>query len=802
MGYNDAPLEGAQYQDINPEDLDAGIGESASIEEETRRLFELYKNKRYDWEHQAREDQEYRLGRQWTIEQEKTLRSRGQAPIVVNRIHPAVETAKALLTSNRPSFKVSPREDSDTKVANVLNQLLTYMYDVSDGRSQVRQAVDDYYVTGLGYLLCYQDGQADAGKGEVMFRAVDPFDVYVDPNSRDRMFDDAENIIVSRIFTKSQAKKLYPLYADAITSASGGGFETDQVVTGRTDNTGIKFPGDINTLEDNDEYVRGYERYYKIREVAYRIHEKYSGKEMRFTEKEYEQYLSTEVGVLNGKVFEGPEQIQQAKVNQGQQRDGILKQAADAIDGEIEKAAEELEIQYIEKEKELSELVEMGEMVPERMEIELGKMREGIDKQVKDAYAQALESAGQVENIPDVEMKVKAGLVKEGMIQVVPIAVSKIKMCVVIGETHVFSRILPSSKYPIIPLCNLHTRTPYPLSDVRMVKGLQDYINKTRSLIIAHATTSTNMKVMIPAGSVDMAEFEQKWAQPGVGIEVDFDMGQPVVASPVPLPNELYQNETTAKSDIDHQLGLYEMMMGNSQAAPQTYKATISLDEFGQRKIKSKLADIEAGLTRLAKVAIPLMQELYQMEKVFRVVQPNNSMSEYAINKKLWDDKTGAIQVFNDVTVGAYDVVYVSGSTLPSNRYAELEFYMEAYKAGLIDKQEVLKKTEVFDMEGVLQRTDIIGQLQQQLKAATEQLKDLKGDMQTLTRENVHLKQKVEVEKFKTGLDAVETKAKAAGSLFDSRLGDQLSLVEKEVRDAAKEQSKPPSASNGAAKRR
>ena len=801
MNKYDAPLEGAQQEDLNPDDLDAGIGESNSLEEETRRIFELYKNKRYDWEIQAREDQEYRLGRQWTIEQEKVLASRGQAPIVVNRIHPAVETAKALLTSNRPSFKVSPREDSDTKVANVLNQLLTYMYDISDGRSQVRQAVDDYYVTGLGYLLCYQNSQADAGKGEVMFRAVDPFDVYVDPNSRDRNFDDAENIIVSRIFTRSQAKKLYPLYADAIQSASGGEYETDQIVTGRTDNTGIKFPGDENTLE-SDTYVRGYERYYKIREVAYRIHEKYSGKELRFTEKEYEQYLSTEVGVVNGQVFEGEQQIQQAKVKQGQQRDAILKQAADQIDGEIEKAAEELEVQYIEKEKELSELVQLGDMVPERMEKELATLREQIDTQVKDAYAQALESAGQVEKIPDVEMKVKAGLLQEGMIEVVPIAITKIKMCVVIGETHVFSRVLPSSKYPIIPLCNLHTRTPYPLGDVRMVKGLQDYINKTRSLIIAHATTSTNMKVMIPAGSVDMAEFEQKWAQPGVGIEVDFDMGQPVVASPVPLPNELYQNETTAKSDIDHQLGLYEMMMGNSNAAPQTYKATISLDEFGQRKIKSKLADIEAGLTRLAQVAIPLMQELYQMEKVFRVVQPNNSLSEYAINKKLYDDKSGAIQVFNDVTVGAYDVVYVSGSTLPSNRYAELEFYMEAYKAGLIDKQEVLKKTEVFDMEGVLQRTDIIGQLQQQLKAATEQLKDLRGDMQTLTRENVHLKQKVEVEKFKSGLDAVETKAKAAGSLFDSRLGDQLSLVEKEVRDAAKEQSKPPSASNGAAKRR
>lgn len=192
---------------------------------------------------------------------------------------------------------------------------------------------------------------------------------------------------------------------------------------------------------------------------------------------------------------------------------------------------------------------------------------------------------------------------------------------------------MPTSLYPIVPIVNLHTRTPYPISDVRMVKGLQDYINKTRSLIIAHATTSTNMKVLVPSGSVDMQEFEQKWAQPGVGIEVDFDLGQPVVASPTPLPNELYSNEQTAKNDIDHQLGLYEMMMGNSQAAPQTYKATISLDEFGQRKIKSKLADIEGSLTKLGKVAIQLMQELYREEKVFRVVNANNSLSEYAVNK-------------------------------------------------------------------------------------------------------------------------------------------------------------------------
>ena len=73
-------------------------------------------------------------------------------------------------------------------------------------------------------------------------------------------------------------------------------------------------------------------------------------------------------------------------------------------------------------------------------------------------------------------------------------------------------------------------------------------------------------------------------------------------------------------------------MMGNSQAAPQTYKATVSLDEFGQRKIKSKLSDIEAGLKRVGEVAIPMMQQLYRTEKIFRVLQPNNSLSEYVVN--------------------------------------------------------------------------------------------------------------------------------------------------------------------------
>ena len=715
-------------------------------------LFRTYSKNRETWANHAQEDKEFRLGKQWTNEQVRILESRGQAPIVVNRIHPAVEAAKAMITANRPSFRCAAREDSDNKVAQVLSHLLTYMYDISDGRSVIREVVDDYYVTGLGYMHVYQDPMMDMGKGEVCFHSVDPLDVYVDPNSRSRFFDDAENIIISRFFTRDQAKKLYPMYEAAIENAESDRY-TDRPTTDRADNGETIFPEDTETKTEhgtfgsNDEYVRGYEWYSKELVDKFRIFETFSGKEDLLDVEDFDEYIKKPAWIIEGQPVVDPEQAQQIIMQMQQQIaaqwQAMVEQAtAEGIPAEDLPAPEEPNVQQID-------------------------------------YQQ---------------------LILQGLIEVARVQVKRVHHCVVIGDKKLYSRVLPTEDYPIVPFVNIHTRTPFPVSDVRMVKNMQEYINKTRSLIVAHATTSTNTKILIPEGSVDMKEFEEKWSQPGVAIPVDMDAGAPMPVQPMPLPNELYKNEMDAKNDIDHQLGLYEMMQGNSAVAPQTYKATIALDEFGQRKIKSKLADIESALTRVAQVAIPLMQQLYTVEKIFRVVQPNNSMSEYAINRQLYDDKSSEVKVINDITVGKYDVVVVAGSTLPTNRYAELEFYMDAYQKGLIDREEVLKKTEVFDIEGVMERTDIIAKLQQQLQGAQEQIKQLSGDLQTRDREAVNLRKRVEVEKFKGDMDKVSNKAQAASTLFEKRLDDNLSTVKTEISRSIKESS-PPAGRPGAAKK-
>ena len=72
------------------------------IVDETLQLFDDYSNKRDNWASQAKEDKEFRLGKQWTAKQREVLEGRGQAPIVINRVHPAVESAKTMQTANIP----------------------------------------------------------------------------------------------------------------------------------------------------------------------------------------------------------------------------------------------------------------------------------------------------------------------------------------------------------------------------------------------------------------------------------------------------------------------------------------------------------------------------------------------------------------------------------------------------------------------------------------------------------------------------------------------------------------------------
>ena len=345
----------------------------------------------------------------------------------------------------------------------------------------------------------------------------------------------------------------------------------------------------------------------------------------------------------------------------------------------------------------------------------------------------------------------------------VEIPQTRIKVTASIGQVLLYETILDTDTYPIIPIPNIWTNTPYPKSDVNKVKDMQRLLNKLFSLALAHAQSSAGLKLLVPQGSVeDLRQLEKDWANPNAVLEYDPSYGEPHFPSPQALSGEFYQLINQCERYIDLNFGVPELLQGMKEGAPNSVRGTMLLAQMGEGRGAAKLRDIEMSLQQLGKVLYQLAKGHYTFEKKFRIVQPNNDITEFAINNRLYDDKTNSIlAIENDLTSGQFDIKIVAGSTMPSNKHAEYQMYLEAYQLGLIDKVEALKKTEIYDKEGVLQRTGEVQRLQGIVAQLQDQIKILSGDLQTAQRESVQDKKRVEVQKFKSSLDKVVTGAGA-----------------------------------------
>ena len=713
----------------------------------TQDLFSNYSSSRSDWAKQASEDAEFRAGKQWSDKQVKSLRARAQEPLVVNVIHPAVEQAKAMLTANSPKFQSTGRDNSDTEVGRVFSDLMAWVWDISNGNTELKQAIDDYYVKGMGVMVAYIHPEADFGKGEVYIKSIDPLSVYFDADSQDPFCRDASNIIIAKRMTEKELIEIYPEFEDNIKESSQTSHinEESENRFGLMKEDVLPKPRKQGMLDiEFERELEVFERYTKVKIPYYRVFDPLSNDEKLLTDPQYAEYREEPAVILT--VSGGEQQVFTDQMN-------------------------------------VSKFMAIHDEVGKVYHLELDPMT-----------GQPTPVAGRENenSIPNsytaIDPIVKGELIDNEKIMVNKVMVTNIKQCISVGDEYLYSVVLPIEDYPVVPIMNNHHRNPYPISDVRTVRGLQEYINKLRSLIVAHASSSTNVKLLIPRGSMNKKQLEEEWGRAGTAvIEFDPELGQPIVAGPVPLPNELYKNEADAKSDIERILGIYTFMQGDVGSAPQTFKGTVALDEYGQRRIKSKKDDIEYSLNQLARSVVGLMQYVYTSEKVIRLMQPNNKPKEVRINQNIYDEISGHLmEKLNDISVGKYDIIIVSGSTLPSNRWARFEYYMQLYQSGLIDQIEVLKQTDVADMEGVLERAGQMQKLMQQVQQQEEQIKKLEGDLQTAQRESVHDRKRVEVKEFEKKLAKAEAKAEMATQLYKSRASDELAKLKEEVKEVTK----------------
>jgi len=304
-------------------------------------------------------------------------------------------------------------------------------------------------------------------------------------------------------------------------------------------------------------------------------------------------------------------------------------------------------------------------------------------------------------------------------------------------------RPLPGTKRPIVPFYNIHTGTVYPLGEVRLLKDLNREINKRRSLMITHAQVSTSAPWWVQKGSVDdIEEMERKAGRASSILEYNKGYEKPHRDVPVPLPNALYTLESTAKHDIEYTAGVFALSQGDAASAPDTYSATLAIEEYGNRRLNLKQRQLTAALTKLGQIAWEYMQALYDEGKIVIIVDQEGNEKQLELNIV---DRTdmNAIKKLMDVNTGTYRVKAIAGSTAPPNRWAELQLYKELLQIGAIDLEEFHKKVDIFDREGLVERMSQTRQLAGQVEQLSQSLEEYGKELKKSQDEIQNLNQKL-----------------------------------------------------------
>tara|TARA_R100001594_G_scaffold122401_1_gene158545 strand:+ start:1310 stop:3592 length:2283 start_codon:yes stop_codon:yes gene_type:complete len=720
------------------------------------------------WASLSQKSYDFYLNEQLTKEEEDTLNQSGMPTFTINRVTPIVETMKYFVTANNPRWKAVGVEGSDTDVAQVHSDIADYSWYNSNGKSLYGQVVLDSLTKGIGYFFVDVDKDADRGKGEVVFKRIDPYDVFVDPMSRDLLFRDANFIMVRKNLARTQLMNLFPQFKSKIKNASGES-ETTSFSQRDTVTSQSILAEDITmglTIEgEDDDIVSFYECYQKVK-VAY----------------------------VNVFVRIPPTEEE-------------LEEIRRVVSIQLEEFQKETEVQLIEKQQQIQQALQAGEIIPERGQLELERAQQMAEQAIEEKRAElmsmAQDKAAKIEQKvltkKEYNILIKNESVAANIIEAIDFYESRIKVvCSVGDETFLYEYLLAQKEYPIVPIPYTYTGTPYPMSAVAPLIGKQQEINKAHQIMLHNANLASNLRWLYEEGSVPEGEWEQYASAPGALLKYRQGFQPPTPVLPASINNAFYSVTQEGKQDIEYIAGIHSSMMGIARAQPETYRGLLANDEYGTRRIKAWMGNtVEPALEHIGRVFKEVAQATYQIDKIFRIVQPEAGQSpdeqekEVRINIPIYNDYGQAVGKSMDYASAKFDVRIVAGATMPVNRWALLEEYFRWFQSGLIDDVAMVAETDIRNKKQLLQRKSLYSQLQSQLQSMEEGMKDKDGTIETLERQLVQagIKNKIQTGSLESQKSVLDTQAqqKLLRHIMKGEFNAARKQLEMDMRQVAKD---------------
>ena len=669
---------------------------------------------RVRWQSISQKSYDFYLNEQLSKEEQETLEEAGMPTFTINRVTPIIETMKYFVTANNPRWKAVGVEGSDTDVAQVHSDIADYCWYLSNGKSLYGQVILDSLTKGIGYFLVDVDRDADLGKGEVMFKRIDPYDVYVDPMSRDFLFQDANFILIRKNLSRTQLMNLFPKQKAKIKNAGG---EAEIVTyskrdTAISDNIQAEDITSTVTPEGEDDQIVSY----------------------------YECYQKVKVPYVNVFIKIPPSEEELAEINR-------------LVSIQLEEFQKETEVQVIEKQKQIQEALQAGEMIEERAKLEMERAQKMAEQAIQEKRAELMSIAQdratkieqQVITKKEYNILIKNQAVAANIVEAIDFHENRIKVvCSVGDDVFLYEYMLQQTEYPIVPMPYTYTGTPYPMSAVTPLIGKQQEINKAHQIMLHNANLASNLRWLYEEGSVPEGEWEQYASAPGALLKYRQGFNPPTPVLPASINNAFYTVSQEGKQDVEYIAGIHSSMMGIARAQPETYRGLLANDEYGTRRIKAWMGNtVEPALEHLGRVFKEVAQDTYKIDKIFRIVQPEAGQSpdeqekEVRINIPVYNDYGQAVSKWMDYSSAKFDVRIVAGATMPVNRWALLEEYFRWFQSGLIDDIAMVAETDIRNKKQLLQRKSMYSQLQSQLQQMEDSMKDKDGTIETLERQLV-----------------------------------------------------------------
>jgi len=682
--------------------------------ERVKNLFNrLRTNHRDQWQFINQQGHDFANDNQLSDNEKKSLEEQGMPTFTINRITPVVEMLNYYATASNPRWQAIGVDGSDSDVAAVFSDMADYIWANSNGQSLLSNAINDSVTKSLGYLHVNVDQDQDNGMGEVVLHQPDPFDVLVDPKSRDMLFRDAAYIMIKKMLPKSHLRKLYPDQIRKINKASAN--DSEYSLSQRA------LDSEQKDIVQSD--------------ITYAYDEE--GKDEPLVE-HFELYEKIKVPFNNVfyKVLPNPEQ---------------LKQIEQQTQEKVQRLRAEMEVKLKEQQVAMEQAVQAGKMLPERFELEMKKAVEMMENQIKTAAIgfqkeiQALYTRVDNKIVSEKEYKILTSNEEFAslVVDVIRFHDDRMRVTCVAGDQLLYEKILPEEikNYPIVPFHYKWIGTPYPISAVSPLVGKQRELNKAHQLMIHNASLGSSLRWTYFEGSIDAETWEKYSSSPGALLPVNHGYDHPQAVQPAQLSNAFFGIVNEGKGDMEYLAGIYSAMQGDTQATQDMpYRGMLAMDEYGTRRVKYWLKhSIEPALAHLGEIIKQFSQATYKAHKVFRIVQPSAIQEEKTveINKTLYNDLGKAIGKWNDYATAKFDIRIIGGSTMPVNRWAYLSELKELLNAGVIDPMAVLAETDVRNKEKVAERLNRVKQLQGQLDGLEEQIKDRDGTIETLERQLV-----------------------------------------------------------------